>query len=131
MKSVVSNKILIIEDNEQNLYLETYLLENSGYQVIAARDGPEAIQLAERVNADIILLDIQLPGMDGFAVLKAIKKIPRIADVPVIAVTSHAMTGDRERILAAGCVDYIEKPIDPEIFVAQIEKYLPTRTDHE
>ena len=117
-------KVLIIEDNDQNLYLATFLLESSGFEVIAARDGPEAVDLAQVSNPDVVLLDIQLPGMDGFEVLNIIRKLPKLINIPIIAVTSHAMTGDRERMLAAGCNDYIEKPINPDLFVTQIEQNL-------
>jgi len=122
MNLVTKRKVLIIEDNDQNLYLATFLLEKEGFEVVPARDGPEAVLLAKTVNPDIVLLDIQLPGMDGFEVLSVIRKYPQMASVPIIAVTSHAMAGDRERMLDAGCTDYIEKPINPYIFVSQIEK---------
>ena len=115
---------LIIEDNDQNLYLATFLLENNGFEVVAARDGPNAVDLVQSSIPDVILLDIQLPGMDGFEVLDIIRKLPQAGSVPVIAVTSHAMAGDRERMLAAGCNDYIEKPINPDLFVSQIERNL-------
>lgn len=117
-------KVLIIEDNDQNLYLATFLLEKKGFEVVSARDGPEAVELAGSMNPDVVLLDIQLPGMDGFEVLSVIKNFPQIASVPIIAVTSHAMAGDRERMLNAGCTDYIEKPINPYSFVSQIEQNL-------
>jgi two-component system cell cycle response regulator DivK len=122
MNLELKRKVLIIEDNEQNLYLVTFLLESKGYEVIPARDGYSAIDLIKSVNPDVILLDIQLPGMDGFEVLRVIRDLPQFAQIPVIAVTSHAMAGDRYRMLNAGCTDYIEKPIDPDSFVDQIEK---------
>src|SRR5690349_3596630 len=102
-------KILIIEDNEQNLYLETFILQKNGHEVIQARNGENGIALAERMAPDLILLDIQLPGMDGYHVAEELRKKPRIANIPIIAVTSYAMTGDRERILEAGCTSYLEK----------------------
>ena len=114
--------ILIIEDNEQNLYLETFILEKNGFQIIAARDGRSGIELAEKVKPALILLDIQLPGMDGYAVAHELKRNPLLADVPIVAVTSYAMAGDRERIMAAGCDGYIEKPINPETFVEEVKK---------
>lgn len=116
--------ILIIEDNEQNLYPETFILEKNGFQIIAARDGRSGIELAEKVKPALILLDIQLPGMDGYAVAHELKRNPLLADVPIVAVTSYAMAGDRERIMAAGCDGYIEKPINPETFVEEVKKYL-------
>ena len=118
-------KILIIEDNEQNLYLTTFILEKSGYEIIQAREGGEGARLAAEAEPDLILLDIQLPGMDGYAVAKALRSNPALAGVPIVAVTSYAMAGDRERILAAGCTGYIEKPINPATFVAQVAAHLP------
>lgn len=116
--------VLIIEDNEKNLYLATFILEKNGFQVVAARDGTSGIELAEKTNPDLILLDIQLPEMDGYMVARALKSNPRLAQVPIVAVTSYAMAGDRERILAAGCNGYIEKPINPDTFVDEIKNYL-------
>ncbi|MBI9077105.1 MAG: response regulator [Desulfatibacillum sp.] len=121
---MAGKKVLVIEDNEQNLYLITYLLENSGYEVFQAWDGKQGCALAETVMPDIILLDIQLPGMDGYAVAREIRKQPRIKDIPMVAVTSYAMPGDKEKALRAGCTGYIEKPINPEIFIDQIESHL-------
>jgi len=117
-------KILVIEDNEQNLYLITFILEKNGYQVVQARDGREGIELAGRAKPRLILLDIQLPVMDGYAVARALRRDPALADVPIVAVTSYAMAGDRERVLAAGCTGYIEKPINPDTFVAEVEQHL-------
>ena len=116
--------ILIIEDNEQNLYLATFLLEQNGFQVVAASNGPEGVELAGRVQPDLIILDIQLPQMDGYAVARALRQNPVLKDVPIVAVTSYAMVGDRERTLAAGCNGYIEKPINPDTFRDEIEKFL-------
>jgi len=120
----MKQKILVIEDNEQNLYLLTFILENKGYEVVQARDGREGIELAGRVKPALILLDIQLPVMDGYTMARELKSNPALADVPILAVTSYAMAGDREKCLGAGCVGYLTKPIDPETFVAEMEKYL-------
>ena len=117
-------KVLVIEDNEQNLYLITFLLEHHGYDVIQARDGLTAIEIAMKTNPDLILLDIQLPEMDGYAVARRFRSESAFADVPIIAVTSYAMVGDREKSIEAGCTGYIEKPIDPDTFVPELEKYL-------
>lgn len=117
--------ILIIEDNDQNLYLATFILEKNGYKVVAALDGKRGIELAAEIRPALILLDIQLPGLDGYAVAQALRKNPDLAGMPIVAVTSYAMTGDRERALQAGCNGYIEKPINPDTFVAEIEQYLP------
>jgi len=121
----MKTKILVIEDNEKNLYLTTFLLEGKGYEVAQARDGREGVEMAARIEPALILLDIQLPVMDGYVVAEELRRNPALADVPIVAVTSYAMAGDRERILAAGCEGYIEKPINPETFVVQIEEHLP------
>ena len=120
----MKHTILIIEDNEQNLYLATFLLEQSGFKVVPARSGREGIEMSGRIQPDLILLDIQLPEMDGYAVARALKQNPALKDVPVVAVTSYAMVGDRERALEAGCTGYIEKPINPDTFRSEIGKYL-------
>ncbi len=121
-------KILVIEDNERNLYLVTFILEKHGYEVVPARDGREGIKLAGQVKPALIILDIQLPVMDGYAVARALRSNPALDDVPIVAVTSYAMVGDRERVLAAGCTGYIEKPINPETFMTEVEQHLPGDT---
>lgn len=119
----MSRTILLIEDNEQNRYLATFLLEQQGYQVVAAMNGPQGIAMAREMAPSIILLDIQLPMMDGYDVARALRKIETLATTPVVAVTSYAMVGDREKALAAGCNGYLEKPINPETFVQEIEYF--------
>ena len=116
--------ILLIEDNEQNSYLTTFLLERHDFNVVTAADGATGLELTKKILPDLILLDIQLPTMDGYAVANALRKIDSLKQVPIIAVTSYAMVGDREKCLAAGCNGYIEKPINPETFVAEISLYL-------
>lgn len=117
----MTSRILLIEDNEQNRYLATFLLERHGYRVEVAADGLAGVEAATASPPDLILLDIQLPGMDGHAVARTLRGVPTLATVPIIAVTSYALVGDREKVLAAGCDGYLEKPIDPETFVASIE----------
>ncbi|WP_426689775.1 response regulator [Rhodanobacter ginsengiterrae] len=117
--------MLLIEDNPQNRYLATFLLEHSGYRVVAAEDGPEGIRKALELLPDLILLDIQLPAMDGYAVARALREIPILQQTPIVAVTSYAMVGDREKSLGAGCNGYIEKPINPDTFVAEIGRFEP------
>ena len=119
-------KILIIEDNEQNLYLVSFILKNHGYEVCAATDGQEGIDLAGTALPDLILLDIQLPRMDGYEVARQLRQRPALAEVPIVAVTSYAMAGDRDKALAAGCSGYIEKPINPDTFMQQVEAHLPS-----
>jgi CheY-like chemotaxis protein len=121
----MSDPLLIIEDNLQNLYMMRFLLEKNGFIVIGAETGRKGIDAALQCRPQAILLDIQLPEMDGYAVARELKKRPELANVPIIAVTSYAMAGDRERILAAGATGYIEKPINPETFVDQIAQFLP------
>ena len=123
--------VLVIEDNEQNLYLVTFILENNGYEVVQARDGRKGIERAGQVIPALILLDIQLPGMDGYDVAQALRSNPALADVPIVAVTSYAMVGDRERALGAGCTGYIEKPINPDTFMTDVERYLSGGTSEE
>jgi two-component system, cell cycle response regulator DivK len=117
-------RILVIEDNEQNLYLVSFILEKHGYKVFVARDGQEGIKMAVSIKPDLILLDIQLPVMDGYAVAGQIRTNPDLAQIPIIAVTSYAMTGDREKTIEAGCNGYIEKPINPDTFIQQVEQHL-------
>ena len=120
----MTDHLLIIEDNPQNLYMMRFLLEKNGFSVIGAADGQQGIAEALRQRPQAILLDIQLPGMDGYAVAEALKRHPSLVNIPIIAVTSYAMVGDRERILAAGATGYIEKPIDPDTFVSEIVNHL-------
>ena len=120
----MNKRILLIEDNPQNRYLAAFLLEARGWQMIHAEDGPSGVALAGQVNPALILLDIQLPGMDGYAVARALRLDATLAKVPIVAVTSYAMQGDRERCLQAGCNGYIEKPIDPDTFAQEVERYL-------
>lgn len=120
----MSGLLLIIEDNAQNRYMMRFLLEKNGFAVISAENGREGIDAALRYKPRAILLDIQLPEMDGYAVAEELKRHPELADVPIVAVTSYAMAGDRERILAAGANGYIEKPIRPETFATELLQYL-------
>jgi CheY-like chemotaxis protein len=121
--------ILLIEDNEQNRYLATFLLERHGYTVVSATDGRRGIAAAATFVPTMILLDIQLPGMDGYAVARALRTNPALHLTPIVAVTSYAMPGDREKALEAGCTGYIEKPINPDTFVAEIEAFAAPPSD--
>ena len=120
----MKKKILIVEDNEQNLYLATFLLRQNGYEVIAALTGQEAVERALEEKPDLILMDMQLPEMDGYEATERIKNIADINHIPIVAVTSYAMAGDRKKAFAIGCAGYIEKPFETETFVSEIEKYL-------
>jgi two-component system, cell cycle response regulator DivK len=120
----MKTRILYIEDNDQNFYLVSFILSAKGYEVIRARDGREGIDLATAQNPRLILLDIQLPVMDGYQTARELRKIPVLKETPIIALTSYAMAGDREKALAAGCTGYIEKPINPKTFIGQVEPYV-------
>lgn len=120
----MKGKVLVVEDNEQNLYLVRFLLERDGWEVVAAFDGPRALAEARRGGLALVLLDIQLPGMDGYAVARELRMIPALEGTPIVAVTSYAMVGDRERCLEAGCTGYLEKPIDPDTFVDELARYV-------
>jgi CheY-like chemotaxis protein len=124
----VSKRALVIEDNEQNLYLMQFLLTRHGFDVDLARTGSDGVARAQANEPDIILLDIQLPEMNGYEVARAIRKDHALLAVPIVAVTSYAMPGDREQVLAAGCTGYIEKPINPDTFVRQLEAFLARGT---
>jgi two-component system cell cycle response regulator DivK len=117
-------RILLIEDNAENRYLVTFLLEHRGHEIISAESGPVGLELAAQIHPDLIILDIQLPGMDGHSVARALKGNPLLKHIPIVAVTSYAMAGDREKCFAAGAEGYIEKPINPESFVAEVERFI-------
>src|SRR6266704_794964 len=119
------SRILIIEDNPANLELMTYLLKAFGHVPLTAQDGEEGLAAARREKPDLIVCDIQLPGLDGHAVARAIKAEAALGAIPLVAVTAFAMVGDRDKVLASGFDVYIPKPIAPEKFVGQIESFLP------
>jgi two-component system, cell cycle response regulator DivK len=116
--------VLLIEDNKDNLKIMTYALQRAGYTVITAECGEEGFELALKERPFFILMDINLPGMDGIETTKKIRASEIGRKIPIIAVTSYAMTCDRDRIVAAGCNGYIEKPIDPMTIVEQIHSIL-------
>jgi two-component system cell cycle response regulator DivK len=120
----MNNTILIIEDNADNFYLMRFLLENSGFDVVGSDTGMDGIKKALDLKPKSILLDIQLPEMDGYAVARELAKHSELKGIPIIAVTSYAMVGDRERALEAGATAYMEKPIDPDTFVSEIIRYM-------
>lgn len=116
--------ILVIEDNPQNLELVTFLLEEEGMKVLTAEDIPQAKAILAHLIPDLILLDIHLPGGDGLSLVQEVRQIPRGEKVPIIALTAHAMRGDKERFLKSGCDGYIAKPIDVSTFIQEIMQYL-------
>lgn len=117
-------KILLVEDNPQNRYLVTFLLEKNGYEVVSAEDGEQAVAAVEKHRPDIILMDVQLPRLDGYDATRRIKADERFRDIPLIALTAHSMRGDRGKALAAGCDDYITKPVDAEGLLSKIHELL-------
>jgi two-component system cell cycle response regulator DivK len=121
-------RALVIEDNEDNMKLITFILEKSGFTTISAENGKKGIELALKERPDFILLDIQLPDMGGLEVLKVIRRSDINGEIPIIAITSYAMSGDRERFLENGCSGYIEKPINPETILSEINQVLGGRS---
>jgi two-component system, cell cycle response regulator DivK len=116
--------VLVVEDNEQNLELVLYLLEEAELDVKVARTADEAREVWTREVPRLVLLDMHLPGIDGMTLVKELRADPRTQKLPVVAVTAHAMRGDRERFLAGGCNGYIAKPIQPATFVDEVRSYL-------
>ena len=117
-------KILLVEDNPVNRRLAIFLLRSQGYQVREATSAQEAFEILKTAQFDLIVMDIQLPGMDGLDATRKLRAEPATAEIPVIAVTSYAMAGDRDKALAAGCSGYVTKPIDKTIFLAEISRHL-------
>jgi two-component system, cell cycle response regulator DivK len=116
-------KVLVIEDNEANMYLTKFILEKNGFSVLEERTGLSGIERAIQDKPDLILMDIQLPDINGMEATKRIRSSVLGNNVPIVAITSYAMTGDRDKTLEAGCNGYIEKPINPDTFMKEINKY--------
>lgn len=116
--------VLVVEDNEMNMQLVEYLLEEGGFRILKATSGEEALEIATADVPDLVLMDIHLPGMDGLAVVRQLRADERTRRVPILALTAHAMRGDRDRFLEAGCDGYISKPIDVGSFIGSISRYL-------
>jgi two-component system cell cycle response regulator DivK len=120
----MSARILCVEDNPQNMRLVRKILKHEGYVVLEAEDGASGLAVAETEKPDLILMDINLPDIDGLEVTRRIKAQQHLAHIPIVALTANAMYGDEERCLAAGCDGYIAKPVSKEKLVASIETYL-------
>jgi two-component system cell cycle response regulator DivK len=128
----MSAKILLVEDNEQNRYLATFLLEKAGHTVLHAQTGNEALSIASAERPDLVLMDIHMPEMDGYEAAQRLRTMPGLEHIPVVAVTSYAMLGDRDKAMQLGFVGYIEKPISTETFLNDIGRFLsPTIDPHE
>jgi two-component system cell cycle response regulator DivK len=124
-----ATKILYIEDDFQNRVLVRRVLEASGFSVIEAETGVEGIQLAQELKPDLILMDINLPEMDGYQVTAHLKKLGTLAHIPIVAMTANVMKGDREKTQNAGCDGYIPKPIDVDRLPEQINQFLSPKND--
>jgi len=120
----MAKKILVVDDNENNRLLMSDILKYRGYEIFQAEDGEKAINMARELKPDLILLDMQMPKLDGFAAAKILKSDPLTKDIKLIVVTSFAMKGDREKILALGVDEYIAKPVDTRQFPVVVEKYI-------
>lgn len=120
----MKRKILIVEDDTQSLYMLTFLLESNNYEVIQANNGADGIVKAKKNHPDAIILDIQLPEMDGYKVTRELRISDEVKNIPIIVVTSFAMIGDRNKAIEAGASGYIEKPINPDTFISQMEAYI-------
>jgi two-component system, cell cycle response regulator DivK len=116
-------RILVVEDNRDNMTLISDLLQSLDYEVIAAVDGEQAVALATTELPKLILMDLSLPRMDGWTAAKQIKALPELAKTPIIALTAHAMLGDKEKALAAGCDDYVSKPINLRELTTKLTQY--------
>jgi two-component system, cell cycle response regulator DivK len=120
----MSKKVLVVEDNSDNRILITDILESLDYSVEVATDGEEGVRMAGELVPDLILMDLSLPKMDGWTAAGQIKKTSGLENIPIIALTAHAMVGDRERAIKAGCDDYITKPIDLRALATKLQQYL-------
>ncbi len=121
----MSKRILVVEDQEDNRRIMRDLLTDAGFEVIEAVNGNEALSVTEAERPDLILMDLQLPELDGLEATRRIKANPALRHIPVIAVTSYAMSEDNERARAAGCDTYFAKPVSPRTLLAKIREYLP------
>jgi two-component system, cell cycle response regulator DivK len=121
----MGKRILVIEDTEDNRQIIRDLLTSFDYELIEATDGAEGVALAQSQHPDLILMDIQLPEMDGYEATRRIRAIPELAQVPIIAVTSYALSGDEAKTRAAGCDGYVAKPFSPRQLLAKVREFLP------
>ena len=121
----MTRRILVIEDQEDNRVILHDLLTNAGYEVIEAVNGELGVRLAETAAPDLILMDIQLPVLDGYEATRRIKAQPALAAIPIIAVTSYALSGDEAKARAAGCDAYVTKPFSPRQLLAKVRELLP------
>ena len=121
----MTKRILVIEDTEDNRMILSDLLSSAGYELIEATDGAEGVAMAQSEHPDLILMDIQLPVIDGYEATRRIRAIPELARVPIIAVTSYALSGDEAKTREAGCDGYVAKPYSPRQLLAKVREFLP------
>ena len=121
----MSRRILVVEDHEENRRIMRDLLTAAGYEMLEALTGEEGVARAETERPDLILMDIQLPGLDGYEATRRIKAIPALRAIPIIAVTSYALSGDDRKAFEAGCDAYVTKPFSPRALLAKIREYVP------
>jgi two-component system cell cycle response regulator len=127
----MSARILIIEDNATNLELMVYLFRAFGYDPVTAADGEAGLEAVHREPFDLVICDVQMPGVDGYELARRLKGHPTFRSIPLVAVTAMAMVGDRDRALAAGFDGYIAKPINPETFIKQVESFVRLRPEEQ
>jgi two-component system cell cycle response regulator DivK len=120
-------RILLVEDNENNRYLAKFLLDREGLMVNTAENGYQAIEMARMEKPDLIVMDIQMPEMDGYETATRLKGDPGLSHIPIVGVSSYAMPGDRDKAIRSGFAGYIEKPVNPETFGRDIMSYLNNR----
>ncbi|HML11693.1 MAG TPA: response regulator [Xanthobacteraceae bacterium] len=121
----MSGRILVVEDQEDNMRILRDLLTHAGYEIVEAADGEQALVAAAARRPDLILMDIQLPVLDGYEATRRIKADPSLRAIPVIVITSYALSGDENKAREAGCDDYVAKPYSPRQLLAKIQQYLP------
>ncbi len=121
----MGKRILVVEDQEDNRRILRDLLTSVGYEIIEATTGEEGVAMAETGGPDLILMDIQLPGIDGYEATRRVRAHPALRQIPIIAVTSYALSGDDVKAIEAGCTDYVPKPFSPRSLLAKVRGYLP------
>jgi two-component system cell cycle response regulator DivK len=120
----MKKRVLVVEDHEDNRQILRDLLGSAGFEIVEAENGEEAVTLAETSRPDVILMDIQLPVLDGYEATRRIKANPSLRSIPVIVATSYALSGDEEKARLAGCDDYVSKPFSPRDLLAKIRRYV-------
>ena len=124
----VGQTVLLVEDNEDNRIIYSTVLRHLGYGVVEAQDGIRAIELARTIQPDIILMDISIPELDGWEATRILRQDPTTKDIPIVALTAHALADDRERATALGFSSYLAKPIEPRAVVAEVRRWIGHRT---